>query len=39
VGPLSKGARTIIFTGKPDPWDEEALTMSPWIREYLWPKS
>jgi hypothetical protein len=39
VGPLPKGARTIIFTGTPDPWDEEALTMSPWIREYLWPKS
>lgn len=37
VGPLPKGARLVIFTGKPDPWDPEALTMSPWIEDFLWP--
>lgn len=34
VGALPAGSRIIVFTGKPDPWDEEALKLSPWIREH-----
>lgn len=33
VAPLPAGARLVIFTGKPDPWDPEAQVMSPWIRD------
>jgi hypothetical protein len=39
AGPLPKDARLVIFTGKPDPWDEDALVMSPWIKDYLWPST
>ncbi|HQR71223.1 MAG TPA: hypothetical protein PLE54_11505 [Burkholderiaceae bacterium] len=31
---LPEGARIVIFTGKPDPWDKEALDVAPWIREH-----
>lgn len=34
AGPLPPNARLIIFTGKPDPWDGEAITMSPWLKEH-----
>lgn len=34
VGPLPQNARIVFFTGKPDPWDAEALTMSPWIEKH-----
>lgn len=33
-GALPKNARVVMFTGKPDPWDKAALTVSPWIREH-----
>lgn len=33
-GPLPKNARIVFFTGKPDPWDHEAKTQSPWINEH-----
>jgi hypothetical protein len=31
---LPVNAKIVFFTGKPDPWDEEALKVSPWIREH-----
>jgi hypothetical protein len=31
---LPVDARLVVFTGKPDPWDSEALTASPWIRDH-----
>lgn len=33
-GDLPRGARAVIFHGKPDPWDVNALSWSPWIREF-----
>jgi hypothetical protein len=35
VGPLPENAKLVIFTGKPDPWDRDALVMSPWLEDYL----
>lgn len=34
AGRLPAGARIVIFTGKPDPWDEEATFHSPWIHDH-----
>jgi hypothetical protein len=31
---LPEGARVVIFCGKPDPWDAEATSRSPWIKEH-----
>lgn len=31
---LPDNARIVIFTGKPDPWDREALHDAPWIAEH-----
>ncbi len=33
-GSLPEDARAVIFTGKPDPWDREAINTSPWIAEH-----
>lgn len=33
-GALPADARMVIFTGKPDPWDKEAISLSPWILEH-----
>lgn len=33
-GRLPRGARVVVFHGKPDPWDTVALNQSPWIREH-----
>lgn len=33
-GELPKDARIVIFPGKPDPWDPEAIKASPWIEEH-----
>jgi hypothetical protein len=33
-GRLPNGARLVVFHGKPDPWDNEAMSLSPWISEY-----
>jgi len=30
----SHGARAVIFHGKPDPWDQAARMVSPWIDEF-----
>lgn len=32
--PLPAGARIIVFTGKPDPWDHVARTQSPWVADH-----
>jgi hypothetical protein len=34
VRQLPVNAKLVVFTGKPDPWDEEASHASPWIREH-----
>ena len=34
TGPLPPNARIVFFTGKPDPWDDAAQIMSPWIKEH-----
>jgi hypothetical protein len=31
---LPRNARIVFFTGKPDPWDKEATSRSPWINEH-----
>ena len=31
---LPENAKIVVFTGKPDPWDEEARLVSPWIDEH-----
>lgn len=31
---LPANARAVIFTGKPDPWEPEALRRSPWIAQH-----
>jgi len=33
-GGLPKGARIVVFHGKPDPWEYAALCRSPWIRQF-----
>lgn len=33
-GALPAGARVVFFTGKPDPWDAEALKVAPWIKDH-----
>lgn len=33
-GSLPDNARIVVFTGKPDPWDREARSFSPWIDEH-----
>lgn len=33
-GALPPDARMVIFTGKPDPWDKEAIQHSPWILDH-----
>lgn len=33
-GALPNDARMVIFTGKPDPWDKEAITNAPWILDH-----
>lgn len=33
-GVLPSNARAVIFTGKPDPWEPEALERSPWIARH-----
>lgn len=35
-GALPGDAKMVIFTGKPDPWDSEAINASPWIKEHYW---
>lgn len=35
-GSLPKDARAVMFTGKPDPWDQEAIHKSPWITEHYY---
>lgn len=32
--PLPAGARVVIFTGKPDPWEPEAQNAAPWIKQH-----
>lgn len=31
---LPANARAVVFTGKPDPWEPQALRRSPWIAKY-----
>lgn len=33
-GALPPDARIVFFTGKPDPWDQEAIEASPWILDH-----
>lgn len=33
-GALPKDARVVMFTGRPDPWDAEALAAAPWIADH-----
>lgn len=33
-GRLPANARVVVFHGKPDPWDADALNKSPWIAEH-----
>ena len=33
-GALPPGARLVVFHGKPDPWDREAMRRSPWIQQH-----
>lgn len=35
-GRLPPGARIVVFWGKPDPWDAEALKHSPWISDHYY---
>lgn len=32
--PLPGNARAIVFHGKPDPWDADAMSQSPWILDF-----
>lgn len=32
--PLPIGARCVFFTGKPDPWEDAAITRAPWIKKH-----
>ena len=34
TGELPSGARIVMFTGQPDPWDKEAIETSPWILDH-----
>lgn len=36
-GPLPENARLVIFHGKFDPWDQEAMQRCPWIRDHYGP--
>jgi hypothetical protein len=31
---LPVGARCVMFTGKPDPWEEQAIARAPWIKKH-----
>lgn len=34
MGRLPEDARVVVFHGKPDPWDSQAVAKSPWIAEH-----
>jgi hypothetical protein len=33
-GQLPKGARMVMFHGRPDPWEQGAISQSPWIKGF-----
>ena len=35
-GGMPPGARLVVFHGKPDPWDRQALNRSPWISKHYY---